>query len=98
MPTGSQRRVDSSNHSAKIDLSQQFAMDVLARRMVSSVPLGFVSLWNICHTCQPSIRSRPPNGLLCTFSAFRDSLVSFLDVFQYRFMHGDRDYKTATFE
>ena len=57
MPTGSQQRVDSSNHSTQRDLSQQFAMDVLARQMVSSVPLGFVSLWNICHTFQPSVRS-----------------------------------------
>ena len=57
MPTSRQRRVDSSTHSAQRDLSQQFAMDVLARQMVSSVPLDFVSLWNICHTCQPSLRS-----------------------------------------
>ena len=37
MLTGSQEQVDSLNHSAQIDVSLQFAMDVVARQMDSGI-------------------------------------------------------------
>ena len=79
-------------------------MDVLARQMVSSVPFGDVSLFGtvvitlVNQVFDLFTETRPPNGLFRTFSAFRDSLVSFVDLSQYRFLHGDWDYETATFE
>ena len=78
--TGRNQHVDSLNRSAQRDLNLQFAMYVLALQMVSSDQIGFVSL-NLEHSSYFSTKSP-----YCAFSAFHDSLVSFVDLSQYSSM------------